>query len=101
MQNILQVPIFSVACYYNERTFASGQWWTVKSVDKPYLGCPIQYGDKIFLENHTFLDILQVVPGRLALAGGDLFKKTITCKSILEEGSDQNYWILEKAFEKI
>ncbi len=95
--NILQSSLFDADCIYGEKVFSSGQWWTVKSVEAPYLGAPVQFGDRIYLENHIFLDIFQLVPARLTSSGGFLNKSILTCKSIAEEGSDDNYWVIEKA----
>lgn len=98
--NYLQSSLFEADCYYGARSFSSGQWWTVKSVDRPYLGAPIQYGDRIFLENHIFLDIFQIIPARLAVSDSCLCKNLLTCKSLADESTLDNYWIIEKPADK-
>lgn len=95
--NVLQSSLFDADCLYAERSFSSGQWWTVKSVNVPFLGAPILFGDKVYLENHIFLDIFQLVPARLSSKGGFLSKNLLTCTSIADETSNDNYWIIEKA----
>lgn len=99
---VLEAPnmeggLLSTGCSFEERTFSSGQWWTVKSVDRPYLGAGIQNGDRIYLESHVFLDIFQFMPARLVAKEGGFFKSLLTCVEIGDSSSDDNYWIIEKA----
>ena len=93
--NVLEASLFESDCFYTNKAFNSGQWWTVKSVDNPYLGAPIQYGDKIYLENHTYWNLFQFIPARLTKSDGLFFKKLLSCRSIADEKSDEYYWTVE------
>ncbi len=95
--NILQASIFESDCFYTEKAFNSAQWWTIKSVDNPYLGAPIAFGDKVYLENHVYWNLFQFIPARLTKSDGLFFKKLLTCKSLADEEADEYYWIIEKA----
>lgn len=93
--NILETVFSHCDCCYEENKHALGQWWTIKSVDHPYLGYPIQYGDRVYLESHVYLDLFQYVPGRLTKKDG-LFGEFLMTKSITEDDSADYYWIIEK-----
>lgn len=43
----------------------SGQWWTIRSLENPFLGAEICFGDRIFIENHTRWDAFPFIPDRL------------------------------------
>ncbi len=92
-KNLLETSLNRYNCIYAANTHSPGQWWTVKSVDHPYVGAEIQYGDRIYLENHIYLDVLQYVPGRLVQIS-NLFTTFLTTKPISDESSDDNYWFV-------
>lgn len=94
--NILEPSIDQYTCSFEENNHSPDQWWTIKSVDHPYLGAPIHYGDKIYLENHFYLDLVDFVPCRLAHSKG-LFRLDLIIQSILDDGAQDNYWTIEKA----
>jgi len=83
-------------CYYKKNTHSPGQWWTLKSVDHPYLGYEIQEGDRIYLESHTYLDPLTFVPSRLAACDTCFFDFRVITKAITDPDADQCYWFVEK-----
>ncbi len=91
----LESSLFGADCIFSKRAFCTGQWWTIKNVNNPHLGAPVEFGNHIYLENHIFLDIFEFMPARLAKSGG-FFKSLLTCKSIVDESSDDNYWIIER-----
>ncbi|MCE5317418.1 MAG: hypothetical protein LLG04_08695, partial [Parachlamydia sp.] len=91
--NILETSDIDNHCLYADNTHNPCQWWTVKSADHPFLGAPIQYGDRVYLENHIYIDLFQYVPARLVKS--DLLSM-LTTAPITDSSSDSNYWILEK-----
>jgi phospholipase C len=86
-------------CYFATNQHTPSQWWTVKSVDHPFLGYEIKDGDSIYLECHVYLDPLNFVPSRLATKD-TLICTDVTTVSITDEKIYQFYWIIEKAPEK-
>lgn len=82
-------------CFYAEEKHAIGEWWTVKNMDRPYVGAPIHYGDRIYIENHIYLDIFQCVPGRLCEKDG-FFGEFLSTIPITSDGSENNYWVIER-----
>lgn len=94
--NYLETSVINCECLYSANAHDPKQWWTVKSVDRPYIGAPIQYGDKIYLENHIYVDLFQYVPSRLAVDDWYV-SNLVTTQPVNVEGCDQLYWILEKA----
>lgn len=93
--NILQANWLDYDCIFSKNCHDSSQWWTIKSVDHPYVGSEIHYGEKVYLENHIYVNVTQYVPGRLAKKQG-VFGKYLSTESILDDGCDKNYWILER-----
>jgi phospholipase C len=83
-------------CYYSKNSHTPSQWWTIKSVDYPYLGYEIKNGDRVYLECHVYLDPLTFVPARLATGDSLFLNESVTTKAITEEGVDEVYWIIEK-----
>jgi phospholipase C len=82
-------------CYYDENSHSPSQWWTVKSVDHPYLGYEIKSGDKIYLESHVYLDPTTFVPGRLSSAFSLFLGQSVAIKGVNEEGANKCYWTIE------
>jgi len=97
-KNILGAHSYKHNCYFTGNEHNSTQWWTIKSVDHPYVGYEIQYGEKIFLENHVYTDIVNYAPARLAKKQGWL-NDYLSTKSVIQNGNDDDYWILEKPVE--
>ncbi len=93
--NMLGTSILHSDCIYAVNTHDSGQWWTIKSVDYPYVGAEIHYGDRVYLENHIYLDPFHFVPTRLTI-DDSLFGEFLKTQTISGEGSQDHYWILEK-----
>lgn len=93
--NLLETSLTRCDCFYGPNRHTPGQWWTIKSVDQPFLGSKIRYGDKVYIENHIYLDPFQQVPARLTQREGLLSKYLVT-KTVTSEGSEDNYWIIEK-----
>ncbi|MBS3904609.1 MAG: hypothetical protein KGZ39_04725 [Simkania sp.] len=93
--NMLGTSLFHSYCTYAENAHDSGQWWTIKSLDHPYVGAEIQYGDRIYIENHIYLDPLEFLPARLTI-DNSFFGEFLKAKAITEEGCEDNYWVLEK-----
>lgn len=92
----LTSSMISMDCTFQESRRCSEQWWTIKSKDVPYLGAPIQYGDRLFLENHAYIDVCQFVPCRL-YKEVSFFDNPLVTKAIIDPQSDNYYWIIEKA----
>ncbi len=92
---LLQADLHKHECSFSQNCHASSQWWTVKSTDHPYVGYEIQYGDKIYLENHIYMDLVQYVPARLCQKKG-WFSTYLAAQTILAEGCDDNYWVIER-----
>lgn len=94
-QNFLETSLSDYDCHFAANNHSSGQWWTIKSVDTPYVGMDIQFGDKIYLENHIYLDLFQYVPCRLTQTHRP-FANFLRTKTIVESGSDSCYWTIER-----
>nr|WP_068469318.1 alkaline phosphatase family protein [Candidatus Protochlamydia phocaeensis] len=94
--NLLEALLSHLDCVYDKRKQSSGQWWTVKSMEYPYVGAPIQGGDRIYLENHVYLDLFQYVPARLSKRA-NFFGEYLMMKPLSESDWDEDYWIIEKA----
>lgn len=95
-ENILENAMESSVCGYGYNLHVPRQWWTIKSVDKPYLGHPIQYGERVYLENNSFFNFIECVPVRLAkrdTIGGSI----LVTRSIADEVAVQEVWTLERA----
>lgn len=82
-------------CAFSNDHQNPNQWWTIKNVDRPYLGANICYGDKVYIENHVYRDLFQLVPGRLCEHDG-LLGKYAVAKPITDNSSEDNYWIIER-----
>jgi hypothetical protein len=65
-------------------------------MDNACTGSNIHYGDRVYIENHTYLDLTEYVPARLAKSDG-LFDTFVTTIPITKEEADNSFWILEKA----
>lgn len=97
--NLLETKAESLSCAFNLNTHLPRQWWTIKKVGESFLGSEIRYGDKIFIENHSYSDLLQLVPGRLSDIQG-LFGQYLSLKPIIFDDSDSNYWFIERPCSK-
>ena len=95
-KNLLQSALFSYDCIFGKNTSDPKQWWTVKCKDNFCVGSKIYYGDKVFLENHIYIDTIQYVPSRLMKTKGLLGTFLKTCP-ISDALAEDQYWILEKA----
>lgn len=95
VNNLLESIVYKDDCQYSINKHIPGQWWTIKSIDSDEIGAEIHYGDKVYLENHCYLNPLIFVPGRLTYKRS-IFYNYLTKKSVTEEGSDACYWIIEK-----
>lgn len=93
--NILQVAFFESDHDFSIDTHSPDQWWTVKSLDHPYLGSPLKYGDRIYLESHKYFDVVQHVPCRL-IQEKHHFYTHLTTKKVIEDGVDNFYWTIER-----
>lgn len=93
--NILESSLDELSCNYSINKHSPSQWWTIKSLDHPYVGYKLMNGDKVYLENHTYWDITQYVPCRLTRKGS-LHSSELMTEAIVEEGCDAYYWIIEK-----
>ncbi|HAB99136.1 MAG TPA: hypothetical protein DCE71_04875 [Parachlamydiales bacterium] len=82
-------------CYYTKNTHKPCQWWTIKSVDHPYLGYEIKNGDRVYLECHVYLDLLTYVPARLATCHSWFMGKAVTTRAITDDHADAAYWTVE------
>jgi phospholipase C len=94
-ENFLEGLGSSGECYYCENKHEASQWWTIKSLKHPYLGAPIHYGDRIYIENHIHFNLFHSIPGRLA-ERDTIFGEYLVLESIIEEGSEDNYWTIVK-----
>ncbi len=93
--NILKCSLWGADCIYDFHQHNSQQWWTIKSLDHPFVGYPISYGDRVYLENHVYLDAGQYVPGRLK-GEKHLFGNYLVTKPIFDKDSADNFWNIEK-----
>lgn len=93
-EDLLTTVFHHSHCFYEINNHTSRQWWTIKNKAFPYLGYPIQYGDQIYLENHTYTELINYVPCRLTRS---LFYPYLTTSPITEEDSENHYWYIEKA----
>lgn len=93
-QDLLTTLFHHSHCIYEENNHTSRQWWTIKHKDLPYPGYPIQYGDRVYLENHTYTELINYVPCRLTRSS---FYPYLTTTPITEEGSEKHFWYIEKA----
>lgn len=94
--DILGTSIFHSSCIYSKNAHEPNQWWTIKSVDRPYLGYEIQYGEKVYLENHIYLDPCAYIPARLTNDDDDFLGDFLKAQPIIKRGAENYYWILEK-----
>lgn len=94
--NFLQTYSAENLCIYDDNEHAPNQWWTIKSVDYPYVGQEIHYGDRIYLENHIYLNVVQYVSGRLAKRNGFL-SDILETRVITDADANSLYWTIEKA----
>lgn len=88
---LLSSSLADTYCFYEAPSHTSEQWWTIKSVDYPYLGAPINYGDRIYLENHIYLDMSQVMPARLS-GGAGFLGDLLSTTEISSPAVDELYW---------
>lgn len=84
-------------CYFTSNDHRSSQWWTIKSVDHPYLGYEIQDGDKVYIEGHIYLKPQTFLPARLATANSVFLGKSVTTVEVSSHDADAYYWTIEKA----
>lgn len=92
--NILDILLTNCDCVYTTKRNSTRQWWTVKSVDHPFVGADICYGDRVYLENHIYLDPFQFIPARLAVRSH--YNDFLTTLPITHADSDDHYWTIEK-----
>jgi len=83
-------------CCFAENSHSPNQWWTVKSVDHPFLGSGIKLGDRIYLESHVYTDPLTFVPARLAVDSCSIWEGSVITKSIADADADSCYWTVER-----
>ena len=83
-------------CFYTKNHHSSSQWWTIKSVDNPYLGYEIKSGDRVYLESHLYPKLFGCVSNRLATSSSLFLGESVTTKAITEEDANECYWIIEK-----
>lgn len=93
--NLLESRMRVIDCGFASNTHTACQWWTIKKADENSLGSQICYGDRVYIENHVYQDLFQLVPGRLSVTDG-LFGKHLTTKPVTEKNSENNYWIIER-----
>lgn len=94
--NFLETMDSSCDCVYGKNSHSTGVWWTIKSVDHPYVGSVIQSGDRVYLENHVYLDFVQYVPARLTQEDSYL-SEYLTVVPITDSHTAEHYWYIEKA----
>lgn len=82
-------------CSYEHDGHLTTQWWTIKSADHPYLGSNVHYGDRVYFENHIYLDLFQLVPGRM-VKDESIFGKFLTLQAITDKNCNDNFWVIEK-----
>ena len=92
--NLLDVNTY-LDCIFSLNKHAQSQWWTVKSLEQPFVGSEICFGDRIYIENHVNVDTFQFVPGRLKDIDG-FFGQHLTTEPITNLGSENHYWIIER-----
>lgn len=95
--NLLGTSLFHYDCIYAANEHTSGQWWTIKSVDHSTLGAKIQYGDRVYLENHIYDDLLQYVPARLGI-DESFFGEFLKTQSVAQKDSN-HWWVIERIEE--
>ena len=82
-------------CFFNTNKHAQSQWWTIKSLEYPFVGAEICYGDMIYLENHFNSDSYQFVPGRLSDID-NTFGRRLRTIPITSDENESHYWIIER-----
>ncbi len=80
-------------CRYTENRHVPSQWWTIKSVDNPALGAEIHYGDRVYFENHVYLDPFLYIPARLTTKN-ILVGNVLTTQPISDANSNDCYWTI-------
>lgn len=93
--NILETSLYYSNCKFSANNHFPQQWWTIKRADQPYVGLAIQDGDRIYLENHNYLNLLHLVPCRLA-SSNTYFDNFLKTYSVTDNDSANHYWIIEK-----
>lgn len=96
-ESILDSGSIIGSCYFASNDHRPSQWWTIKSVDHPYLGYQIQDGDRIYLETHVYLKPDLFLPSRLAATETLLLFPSVTTVEVSNTAADSYYWIIEKA----
>lgn len=94
-KKFLQTSLQTQECTFDKNSANSNQWWTIKCEDNSCVGAKIRYGDKIYLENHTYYDLVQYVPSRLVKTKG-LFGTYVKTEPMTQKEAKGDYWILEK-----
>ena len=92
--NLLDSKVKGSDCFFTLNKHAAGQWWTIKSLENPLVGADICYGDRVYLESHIYMNLLQLVPGRLSDVEGVLGRH-VTVIPIIEKDSDNQCWTIE------
>lgn len=82
-------------CIFSTDKHTSGQWWTIKSLENPVLGADICFGDRVYIDNHIYLDTLQLIPGRLTNTTS-LIGQHLIAKPIIYDDSESLYWFIER-----
>jgi phospholipase C len=95
-KNLLQTSLTDSDCIFGLNSQNPKQWWSIKCMGNNCTGTNIRYGDKVYLENHLYLDAIQYVPCRLVKTKG-IFGNYVKALPINEEGIEDAYWILERA----
>jgi phospholipase C len=86
-------------CIFSTNKHVPSQWWTIKSLEHPFLGADICFGDRIYIENHIYLDTFQLVPGRLSDIEG-FFGRYLNMKPITCDDNESHYWVIERSYNK-
>lgn len=92
-ENILETSANWWDCRFSNNKHESSQWWTIKSLENPCIGANIHYGDRVYLENLVYLDLLRFVPARLARGEG-MYNDFLVTRSVSDEGSEDFYWTI-------
>jgi len=95
-KNLLQTALTSCDCVFSENTEDPEQWWIIKRFDTSCTGADVHYNDPVYFENHSYFNLTQYIPVRLAIDIGVL-GKYIKTVPITQERAENDYWFLEKA----
>ena len=94
LSNLLDIHTYFDS-FFSANKHTQGQWWTIKSVENPFVGAEICFGDRIYIEHHFNSDPYQFVPGRLSDIDTN-FGRHLTTKPITSDDNESHYWIIER-----